>query len=80
MPYPTEVSLRMLLGGAACEAAMLGFHIAPVFSPITRTTVQFFERWYDYAMEKKMASGWLSAFLFPNILQPISVYNGMVSY
>uniref|UniRef100_M8AQG7 N(2),N(2)-dimethylguanosine tRNA methyltransferase n=1 Tax=Aegilops tauschii TaxID=37682 RepID=M8AQG7_AEGTA len=32
VPYPNEIGLRMLLGGAAREAAMLGFHIEPVFS------------------------------------------------
>lgn len=32
MPYPNEVGLRMVIGGAAREAALLGFHIIPVFS------------------------------------------------
>ncbi|CAN6338011.1 unnamed protein product [Urochloa humidicola] len=46
MPYPNEVGLRMVLGGAAREAALLGFHIRPVFSyfayhgPIYRVMVQ----------------------------------------
>ena len=46
VPYPNEIGLRMLLGGAAREAAMLGFHIRPVFSyyayhgPIFRAMVQ----------------------------------------
>jgi tRNA (guanine26-N2/guanine27-N2)-dimethyltransferase len=46
VPYPNEIGLRMLIGGAAREAAMLGFHIKPVFSyyayhgPIYRAMVQ----------------------------------------
>ncbi|XP_025806008.1 tRNA (guanine(26)-N(2))-dimethyltransferase isoform X2 [Panicum hallii] len=46
MPYPNEVGLRMVIGGAAREAALLGFHIRPVFSyfayhgPIYRVMVQ----------------------------------------
>ncbi|OEL36812.1 hypothetical protein BAE44_0002170 [Dichanthelium oligosanthes] len=46
MPYPNEVGLRMVIGGAAREAALLGFHITPVFSyfayhgPIYRVMVQ----------------------------------------
>jgi tRNA (guanine26-N2/guanine27-N2)-dimethyltransferase len=46
MPYPNEVGLRMVIGGAAREAAMLGFHITPLFSyfayhgPIYRVMVQ----------------------------------------
>ncbi|KAF7040006.1 hypothetical protein CFC21_049940 [Triticum aestivum] len=46
VPYPNEIGLRMLLGGAAREAAMLGFHIEPVFSyyayhgPIFRAMVR----------------------------------------
>ncbi|TVU18828.1 hypothetical protein EJB05_34943, partial [Eragrostis curvula] len=45
-PYPNEVGLRMVIGGAAREAAMLGFHIRPMFSyfayhgPIYRVMVQ----------------------------------------
>ncbi|KAL5203094.1 hypothetical protein ABZP36_014046 [Zizania latifolia] len=46
VPYPNEVGLRMLIGGAAREAAILGFHITPLFSyyayhgPIYRVMVQ----------------------------------------
>lgn len=46
MPYPNEIGLRMVIGGAAREAALLGFHIIPVFSyfahhgPIYRVMVQ----------------------------------------
>uniref|UniRef100_A0ACD5XMW2 Uncharacterized protein n=1 Tax=Avena sativa TaxID=4498 RepID=A0ACD5XMW2_AVESA len=46
VPYPNEIGLRMLIGGAARESAMLGFHIKPVFSyyashgPIYRAMVQ----------------------------------------
>ncbi|KAK8458058.1 hypothetical protein SEVIR_3G294400v4 [Setaria viridis] len=46
MPYPNEVGLRMVIGGAAREAALLGFHITPVFSyfayhgPIYRVMVK----------------------------------------
>ncbi|KAF8720139.1 hypothetical protein HU200_024922 [Digitaria exilis] len=46
MPYPNEVGLRMVIGGAAREAALLGFHITPVFSyfayhgPIYRVMIQ----------------------------------------
>ncbi|EEC78986.1 hypothetical protein OsI_19474 [Oryza sativa Indica Group] len=46
VPYPNEVGLRMLIGGAAREAAILGFHITPLFSyyayhgPIFRVMVQ----------------------------------------
>ncbi|CAL4900047.1 unnamed protein product [Urochloa decumbens] len=46
MPYPNEVGLRMVIGGAAREAALLGFHIRPLFSyfayhgPIYRVMVQ----------------------------------------
>ncbi|CAD6272357.1 unnamed protein product [Miscanthus lutarioriparius] len=46
MPYPNEVGLRMVLGGAAREASLLGFHITPIFSyfayhgPIYRVMVQ----------------------------------------
>lgn len=32
MPYSNEVGLRMLIGGAAREAAVLGYHITPLFS------------------------------------------------
>ncbi|KAK7317024.1 hypothetical protein RJT34_00903 [Clitoria ternatea] len=32
MPYSNEVGLRMLIGGAAREAALLGYHIIPLFS------------------------------------------------
>ncbi|XP_027338805.1 uncharacterized protein LOC113852669 isoform X1 [Abrus precatorius] len=32
MPYSNEVGLRMLIGGAAREASVLGFHITPLFS------------------------------------------------
>ncbi|XLU31253.1 hypothetical protein S245_067319, partial [Arachis hypogaea] len=32
MPYSNEVGLRMLTGGAAREAAVLGYHITPLFS------------------------------------------------
>ncbi|KAL6624357.1 hypothetical protein ACP70R_031678 [Stipagrostis hirtigluma subsp. patula] len=45
-PYPNEVGLRMVIGGAVREAALLGFHITPVFSyfashgPIYRVMVQ----------------------------------------
>jgi len=46
MPYANEVGLRMVIGGAAREASLLGFHITPVFSyfayhgPIYRVMVQ----------------------------------------
>ncbi|XP_061368055.1 tRNA (guanine(26)-N(2))-dimethyltransferase isoform X2 [Gastrolobium bilobum] len=32
MPYSNEIGLRMLIGGAAREAAVLGYHITPLFS------------------------------------------------
>lgn len=32
MPYSNEVGLRMLIGGAAREAAVLGYHVTPLFS------------------------------------------------
>ncbi|KAJ1384719.1 tRNA methyltransferase, Trm1 [Sesbania bispinosa] len=32
MPYSNEVGLRMLIGGAVREAAVLGYHITPLFS------------------------------------------------
>lgn len=32
MPYSNEIGLRMLIGGVAREAALLGYHITPLFS------------------------------------------------
>ncbi|XLR60825.1 hypothetical protein S83_011497, partial [Arachis hypogaea] len=44
MPYSNEVGLRMLIGGAAREAAVLGYHITPLFSHyailVTATNVE----------------------------------------
>lgn len=32
MPYSNEIGLRMLIGGVVREAAVLGYHITPLFS------------------------------------------------
>lgn len=32
MPYSNEIGLRMLIGGVTREAAVLGYHITPLFS------------------------------------------------
>ncbi|XP_038719897.1 tRNA (guanine(26)-N(2))-dimethyltransferase isoform X2 [Tripterygium wilfordii] len=46
MPYPNEIGLRMLIGGAVREASVLGYHVTPLFSyyayhgPIFRVLLQ----------------------------------------
>jgi len=32
MPYANEIGLRMLIGGVVREAAVLGYHVTPLFS------------------------------------------------
>ncbi|XP_021737951.1 tRNA (guanine(26)-N(2))-dimethyltransferase-like [Chenopodium quinoa] len=32
MPYPNEIGLRMLVGGAVREACVMGYHVTPLFS------------------------------------------------
>ncbi|XP_047320120.1 tRNA (guanine(26)-N(2))-dimethyltransferase isoform X2 [Impatiens glandulifera] len=32
LPYPNEIGLRMLIGGVVREAAVLGYHVTPLFS------------------------------------------------
>lgn len=32
MPFGNEIGLRMLIGGAVREAALLGYHVTPLFS------------------------------------------------
>ncbi|CAA0834478.1 N2-N2-dimethylguanosine tRNA methyltransferase [Striga hermonthica] len=46
MPYSNEIGLRMLIGGAVREAAVLGYHVVPLFSyysyhgPVFRVMLQ----------------------------------------